>query len=110
MFNLKDFFMADINDIVVFTYNGEQLYGVVIKHYDHPLNDFYIIYSDYTLFEWVGNNDYIPLIDNVFIPAFDAAIAEYKLKKQRIKDISKMNEIVNDLLDMKNMDIESLFK
>ena len=90
MFNLILNNMADMRDIVVFSSDGEKILGVVIEHYTNPLDDFYVVYADYALHRYRSpDEDASVIIDNVIIPACDAAIADYRLKRQRLMDMEK---------------------
>lgn len=101
--------MEDLHDIVEFPFNGEKLLGMVIKHYDHPLNDFYLIYSDNALYEYSSKDNNALLADEVYMPVYDRAITDYKLKKQHIEDMMHFHREYMSLADAaKNMD-ESIF-
>lgn len=79
--------MADLHDIIVFSSEGEKILGVVIEHYTNPLDDFYVIYADYALHKSHDTNqDATIIIENVIIPACDAALADYRLKRQHLID------------------------
>ena len=82
--------MADMHDIIVFSSDGEKILGVVIDHYTNPLDDFYVIYADYALHKSHNpDEDAVVIMDNVIIPACDAAIADYRLKRQHLSDINR---------------------
>lgn len=84
--------MADIREIVAFSSDGEKILGVVIEHYTNPLDDFYVIYADYALHKSHdpdGESEII--IDNVIIPACDAALSDYRLKRQHLMDIDRFH-------------------
>ena len=82
--------MADLHDIIVFSTEGEKILGVVIEHYSNPLDDFYVVYADYTLFKSHNpDEDASIILENVIIPACDAAIADYRLKRQHLSDMNK---------------------
>lgn len=99
----------DYHDIVEFPFEGENLMGIVIKHYDYPLNDFYLIYTDGSLYEYTSKNDYSLLANDVYMPIYEKALIEYKLKRQHIKDIISNNRDFNALLDaIQHMD-KSIF-
>lgn len=101
--------MEDLHDIVEFPYNGEKLLGMVIKHYTHPLNDFYLIYSDNAIYEYSSKEDYSLLADNVYMPVYDRAITDYKLRRQHIEDMMHFNKEYTALKDAaRDMD-ESIF-
>lgn len=92
--------MADIRDIVVFSSDGEKILGVVIEHYTNPLDDFYVIYADYALHKSHNpEEDASVIIDNVIIPACDAAIAEYRLKRQHLSDIGLRHKDIEAIVD-----------
>lgn len=105
--------MADLHDIIVFSSEGEKILGVVIEHYTNPLDDFYVVYADYALHKSHNpDDDATVIIDNVIIPACDAAIAEYKLKKQHLRDIDKCHKEIEAFVNAINskMNIEDLFE
>lgn len=92
--------MADIHDIIVFSSEGEKILGVVVEHYTNPLDDFYVIYADYALHKSHNpeeNADVI--IDNVIIPACDAALADYRLKRQHLSDMNKARKDIEALVE-----------
>ena len=92
--------MADLHDIIVFSSEGEKILGVVIEHYTNPLDDFYVVYADYALHKFRSPDDNASIIiDNVIIPACDAAIAEYRLKKQHLNDINKARKDIEAFVD-----------
>ena len=92
--------MADLHDIIAFSSEGEKILGVVIEHYTGPLDDFYVIYADYALHKSHNpNEDASIIIDNVIIPACDAAIAEYRLKKQHLTDMNKARKDVESFVE-----------
>ena len=77
MFNQFFTYMTDLHDIIAFFVGGEKILGVVIEHHTSPLDDFYVVYADYALHKSHNpNEDASVIIDNVIIPACDAAIAE----------------------------------
>ena len=103
--------MEDLHDIIMFPYNGEKILGLVVKHYDYPLGDFYIIYAEHALFEYHDDNDCYIIINDVVIPSADEAINDYKLKKQLIQNIADNNKIVSLLIEaIKSMNIEDILK
>jgi hypothetical protein len=84
--------MADIREIVSFSSEGEKILGVVIEHYTNPLDDFYVIYADYALHKSHDpEKDSEVVIDNVIIPSCDAALSEYRLKRQHLIDIDRFH-------------------
>ena len=91
--------MADLHDIVVFSSEGEKILGVVIEHYTNPLDDFYVIYADYALHKsYSPEEDASIIIDNVIIPSCDAAIADYRLRKQHLTDMNKARKDIEALV------------
>ena len=105
--------MADIHDIVIFSVGGEKILGVVVEHYTNPLDDFSIVYADYALYKsYSSDKDAIIVIDNVIIPACDAALAEYRLKRQHLRDIEKFHGEMNALRDAikSHMETDDIFK
>ena len=100
MFNQIITYMADLHDIIVFSSEGEKILGVVIEHYTSPLDDFYVVYADYALHKSHNpNEDANVIIDNVIIPACDAAIAEYRLKRQHLNDINRTRKDIEAIVD-----------
>ena len=92
--------MADMHDIIVFSSDGEKILGVVIEHYTNPLDDFYVVYADYALYKSHNpDEDATVIIDNVIIPACDEAIAEYRLKRQRLADIGRNRKDIEAIVD-----------
>ena len=92
--------MADNHDIIVFSSDGEKILGVVIEHYTNPLDDFYVVYADYALHKSHNpDEDASVIIDNVIIPACDAAIAEYRLKRQHLIDINRTRKDIEAIVD-----------
>ena len=92
--------MADIRDIIVFSCDGEKILGVVIEHYTNPLDDFYVVYADYALHKIHNpDDDAGVIIDNVIIPACDAALADYRLKRQHLMDISRYKKDIEAIVD-----------
>ena len=105
--------MADIRDIIVFSSDGEKILGVVIEHYTNPLDDFYVVYADYALHKFSNPEENAEVIlDNVIIPACDAAIAEYRLKRQHLSDMNKARKELDALVDAitSKMGVDSLFE
>jgi hypothetical protein len=101
--------MADLHDIIVFSTEGEKILGVVIEHYSNPLDDFYVVYADYTLFKSHNpDEDASIILENVIIPACDAAIADYRLKRQHLSDMNKarvdIGAIVNAITSKMGLD------
>lgn len=92
--------MADLHDIVAFSCDGEKILGVVIEHYTNPLDDFLVIYADYALHKSHNpNEDAQIIIDNVIIPSCDAAIADFRMKRQRLKDIKKCHKEIEAFIE-----------
>lgn len=105
--------MADLHDIIAFSCDGEKILGVVVEHYTSPLDDFYVIYADYALYKSHNlDEDALVIIENVIIPSCDAAIADYRLKRQHLKDMSQARKDIEAFVEAikSNMnDIGSLF-
>ena len=104
--------MADMREIIAFSSEGEKILGVVIEHYTNPLDDFYVVYADYALYKLYNpDEDSSIVIDNVIIPACDAALADYRLKRQHIRDIDRFHREIETMKDAmtSKMDTESLF-
>ena len=104
--------MADLHDIIVFSTDGEKILGVVIEHYTNPLDDFYVVYADYTLFKSHNPDDDASIIlENVIIPACDAAIADYRLKRQHLSDMNKARKDVEAFVEAitSKMGLDSIF-
>ena len=92
--------MADMHDIIAFSSEGEKILGVVIEHYTNPLDDFFVVYADYALHKSHNpNEDAQVIIDNVIIPACDAAIADFRLKRQHLRDIRKCHEEIEAFIE-----------
>lgn len=105
--------MADLHDIIAFSSEGEKILGVVIEHYTNPLDDFYVVYADYALHKVCNSNEDASIIfENVIIPSCDAAIADYKLKMQHLKDIDDYHKDIQSLREaiLLKIDPKSLFK
>ncbi len=104
--------MTDLHDIIVFSSEGEKILGVVIEHYTNPLDDFYVVYADYALHKYHNpNDDASIIIDNVIIPACDAAIAEYRLKKQHLSDINRTRKDIEAIVEgiTSKMGLDTIF-
>lgn len=92
--------MADIRDIVAFSCDGEKILGVVIDHYTNPLDDIYVVYAGYALYKFHDSNEDAKIvIENVIIPACDEALADFRLKRQHLRDIKKYHSEIGTLLD-----------
>ena len=92
--------MTDKHDIIVFSSDGEKILGVVVDHYSNPLDDFYVVYADYALHKTSSpDEDSSIIMDNVIIPACDEAIAEYRLKRQHLRDVGRLHEDVESLIE-----------
>jgi hypothetical protein len=84
----------------VFSSEGEKILGVVIEHYINPLDDFYVVYADYALYKSHNpDEDAIIIMDNVIIPSCDAAIADYRLKKQHLSDMNRTRKDIEAIVD-----------
>lgn len=82
--------MADMRDIIKFSCNGEKIFGIIIEHYVNPLDEFNIVYADYSLYKvYNTEEDAVMMIDNVIIPACDNALADFRLRRQHLKDVGK---------------------
>ena len=92
--------MTDNHDIIAFSSEGEKILGVVIEHHTSPLDDFYVVYADYALHKsYNPDEDASIIIGNVIIPACDAALAEYRLKKQHLTDMNKARKDIEALVE-----------
>lgn len=103
----------DIHEIIGFSLDGEKILGVVIEHYTNPLDDFYVVYADYALYKsHDSNEDASIILDNVIIPACDQAIADYKLKRQHLKDMETTHKEFKALIDAikSKMNMDSIFE
>lgn len=90
----------DIHDIIAFSLEGKKILGVVIEHYTSPLDDFYIVYAEYAVHKVINSNeDASTVIENVIIPACDDALADYRLKRQHLKDMDKYHKEIDALRD-----------
>lgn len=78
--------MEDLHDIVEFTFNGERLMGIVIEHYVNPLDDFYIIYAEHTIYKYHDNQNIDVLVEYAALPDYDDTLVAFKLKRQYEKD------------------------
>lgn len=105
--------MADKHDIIAFSSDGEKILGVVIEHYTNPLDDFYVVYADYAFHRFHHpDEDASIIIDNVIVPACDAALADYRLKRQHLKDMDRFHkeiEAMREALKSK-METDTLFE
>ena len=104
--------MTDMRDIVAFSSDGERILGVVIEHYTNPLDDFYVVYADYALHKSHNpDEDASVIMDNVIIPACDAAIAEYRLKRQHLIDINRTRKDIDAVVDavMSKIGLDDVF-
>ena len=101
--------MADMHDIIAFSSEGEKILGVMIEHYTNPLDDFFIIYADYAIHKSHNPNEESQIIiDNVIIPACDAALADFRMKRQRLKDIRKCHKDIEALIEAITSKMSSL--
>lgn len=101
--------MADLHDIIALSVNGEKMLGVVIEHYTNPLDDFFITYSEHSLYKvYDTNQDAELILDGIIILACDDALADFKLQRQRLKDMqrnhSDYNLMANAMKNMSNYD------
>ena len=95
--------MEDTHDIIAFSSEGEKVLGVVIFHYSNPLDDFYIIYADYALHKSHSSNEDAEIVlENIIIPACDKALADYRLKRQHLKDMDTFHREFKALVDALN--------
>lgn len=104
--------MADLHDIIAFSSKGEKIMGIVVEHYGNPLDDFYVVYADYALHKVLNpDEDAQVIIENVIIPACDAALADYTLKRQHLKDINNYHQEIEALVEAlkSRIDIGSVF-
>ena len=96
-----------MHDIIVFSSEGEKILGVVIEHHINPLDDFYVVYADYALHKSHNpDEDASVIMDNVIIPACDAAITEYRLKRQHLSDMNKARKDIEAFVDAVTSKIE----
>lgn len=105
--------MADMHDVVVFSSEGEKILGIIIEHYTNPLDDFYVIYADYALHKSHNlNEDASIIIDNIIIPSCDAALADYRLHRQHLKDTEKHHREIEALVQAikSKMNTDGLFE
>lgn len=97
----------DKHDIIAFSSEGEKILGVVLEHYTNPLDDFYVVYADYAIHKTHNpEDDATIIIDNVIIPACDEALAEYRIKRQHLRDINIREEDIRALIDALKKRIE----
>ena len=104
--------MTDLHDIIVFSSEGEKILGVVIEHYTNPLDDFYVVYADYSLHKVHSTEeDASVIMDNVIIPACDAALGDYRVKRQHLKDIDRCHREIEALVSAitSKMNTDSIF-
>lgn len=104
--------MADMHDIIVFSSEGEKILGVVIDHYTNPLDDFYVVYADYALYKSYNPDENASVIlDNVIIPACDAALSDYRLNRQHLKDMDRFHREMEALIQAvsSKMDLDDIF-
>jgi len=104
--------MEDTHDIIGFSSGGEKILGVVIYHYSNPLDDFYIIYADYALHKTHSSSEDAEIIlENVIIPACDEALADYRLKRQHLRDMDTLHKEFKALMDAlkSKMDMDGVF-
>lgn len=107
------YFMADLHDIIAFSSKGEKIVGIVVEHYSNPLDDYYVVYADYALHKVLNpDEDAQIIIENVIIPACDEALADYRLKRQQLKDINNYHQEIETLIEAlkAKIDIGSIFE
>ena len=78
--------MEDLHDVVEFTYQSERLMGIVIEHYVNPLDDFYIIYAEHTIYKYHDSHNIEMLVDYAVLPDYDDTLVAFKLRRQHEKD------------------------
>lgn len=102
--------MKDLHDIIVISLEGKKTFGIVVKHYDNPLSDFYIIYANKSLIEWHSEKEYTVLVDLAVLPAYDDALEDYRLKNQKLRSLKKMHKTIGLLMDSikHNVDLSDL--
>lgn len=111
MSNLTFTNMADKHDIIVFSSDGEKILGVVVEHYTNPLDDFYVVYADYALHRSHNpDEDASVIIDNVIIPACDAALSEFRLRRQHLRDMNRCHREIEALMDELSKDREGILE
>jgi len=104
--------LKDTHDIIAFSSEGEKILGVVIEHYSNPLDDFYVVYADYALHKSHNlDEDADIILENVIIPACDEAIADYRLKRQHLRDMDTLHSEIRALIDAlhSKMDMSGIF-
>lgn len=103
----------DKHDIIAFSSEGSKTLGVVVMHCSNPLDDFYIVYADYALHRFSDpDTDAEVILENVIIPACDAALYDYNMKRQHLKDIGKCNRDISSIIEairQKMGELDSLF-
>lgn len=89
-----------MHDIIAFSSQGEKILGVVIEHYTNPLDDFFVIYADYALHKSHNpDEDATVILDDVIIPACDAALADYRLQRQHLRDMGNCHREIEALME-----------
>lgn len=109
--NLNSTYM-DMHDIIAFKVEGRKVLGIVIEHYSNPLDDFYVTYAEYALHKVCNpDEDAVTIMENVIIPACDAALADYRVKRQHMKDTGMFKNELDAIVDAlsSGMDIKSMF-
>lgn len=102
----------DRHDIIAFRCEGEKTLGVVIDHCTSPLDDFYVIYADYSLHKTHNpEEDAELLMPNVIIPSCEEAIADFRMKRQHLRDIGSREKDIRALIDalIDRMDAGGIF-
>ena len=102
----------DMHDIIAFKSEGEKILGIVIEHYSNPLDDFYVVYADYALHKVTSpEEDSKVIIENVIVPACDAALADYRVNRQHLTDIGRFKKEMDAIVDAlsNKIDLNSLF-
>lgn len=99
--------MVDFHDIIAFSSNGEKILGIVIEHYSNPLDDFYIVYADYALHKFSNpDEDAEVIIENIIIPACDEALADYRIKRQHLRDMNTYHQEIESIIEALKAKIE----
>lgn len=99
-----------MHEIVGFSSEGEKILGIVVEHYVNPLDDFYVIYADYALHKTTNlDEDAQVILENVIIPACDAALADFRVKRQHLRDMAKCRREVEALIEAISSDMDIKF-
>lgn len=95
-----NFTCMDMHDIIAFKSEGKKIIGIVIEHYSNPLDDFYVVYADYALHKVTSpEEDSKVIIENVIFPACDAALADYRVKRQHLIDLGRFRKEVEAIVE-----------